>query len=149
MRGCIARPRSAMDDAVLCERIKLIHAESKEIYGSPNIYAEPRDRRVRVERKRVARLMRSAGLRGDSRHRRFVVTTRRDAKQRPAPDLVNREFVADAPNQLWVADMTYIATWSGALYLAIVMDVWSRRIVGWSMSEAMSADIGKRPAKSY
>jgi putative transposase len=136
-----APSQRAMDDALLGERIKLIHAESKEIYGSPNIHAELRDQGVRIGRKRVARLMRSAGLRGVSRHRRFVVTTQRDAKQRPAPDLVNREFVADGPNQLWVADMTYIATWSGALYLAIVVDVWSRRIVGWSMSETMSADI--------
>jgi len=112
-----------MDDAVLSERIRLIHSASGEIYGSPNIHAELRDEGLRVGRKRVARLMRDAGLRGVSRRRRYVVTTQRDAKQRPAPDLVNRQFVAQGPNQLWVADMTYIATWSGPIYLAIVVDV--------------------------
>lgn len=136
-----APSQHAIDDAVLTERIALVHAESDAIYGSPNIHAELHDQGVRVGRKRVARLMRAAGLRGVSRRRRFVVTTRRDPKQRPAPDLVNREFVADGPNQLWVADMTYIATWSGPIYLAIVVDVWSRRIVGWSMGQTMTAEL--------
>ena len=103
------RPPSprALDDAVLTERIRVIHAASDENYGSPNIHAELRDEGTRVGRKRVARLMRQAGLRGVSRRRGFVLTTRRDPKQCPAPDLVNRQFVADAANQLWVADMTY------------------------------------------
>jgi len=136
-----APSQHAIDDAVLTERIALAHAESDANYGSPNIHAELRDQGVRVGRKRVARLMRTAGLHGVSRRRRFVVTTQRDAKQRPAPDRVNREFVADGPNQLWVADMTYIATWSGPIYLAIVVDVWSRRIVGWSMGQTMTADL--------
>ena len=87
---------------------------------------------TRVSRKRVARLMRQAGLRGVSR-RKYVVTTRRQAGRRPAPDLVQRAFTAAGPNQLWVADITYIATWSGFLYLAVVLDAWSRRIVGWAM----------------
>jgi len=136
-----APSKHAMDDAVLSERIRLIHSASGEIYGSPNIHAELRDEGLRVGRKRVARLMRDAGLRGVSRRRRYVVTTQRDAKQRPAPDLVNRQFVAQGPNQLWVADMTYIATWSGPIYLAIVVDVWSRRIVGWSIGETMTAEL--------
>ena len=133
-------PRS-LDDAVLTERIRAIHAASDENYGSPNIHAELRDEGTRVGRKRVARLMRSAGLRGVSRRRGFVVTTERDPKQRPAPDLVNRQFVADAPNQLWVADMTYVPTWAGFIFLAVVLDVWSRRIVGWAIGEQMTADL--------
>ena len=137
------RPPSqrSIDDAVLSERIRVIHAASDEIYGSPNIHAELRDEGTRVGRKRVARLMRRAGLRGVSRRRSFVVTTRRDPKQRPAPDLVNRKFTADGPNQLWVADMTYVPTWAGFIYLAIVLDVWSRRVVGWAIGEQMTADL--------
>jgi putative transposase len=133
-------PRS-LDDAVLTERIRAIHIASDENYGSPNIHAELRDEGTRVGRKRVARLMRAAGLRGVSRRRGLVVTTQRDPKQRPAPDLVNRQFVAEAPNQLWVADMTYVPTWAGFLFLAIVLDVWSRRIVGWAIGETMTADL--------
>jgi len=133
-------PRS-LDDAVLTERIRAIHAASDENYGSPNIHAELRDEGTRVGRKRVARLMRLAGLRGVSRRRSFVVTTQRDSQQRPAPDLVKRQFVADAANQLWVADMTYVPTWAGFIFLAIVLDVWSRRIVGWAIGETMTADL--------
>ena len=130
-----------MADAVLTERIRAIHLASDENYGSPNIHAELRDEGTRVGRKRVARLMRKAGLRGVSRRRGFVLTTRRDPKQRPAPDLVNRKFVADAANQLWVADMTYVPTWAGFIFLATVLDVWSRRIVGWAIGEQMTADL--------
>jgi putative transposase len=137
------RPPSprAMADAVLTERIRAMHVASDENYGSPNIHAELRDEGTRVGRKRVARLMRAAGLRGVSRRRGFVVTTRRDPKQRPAPDLVQRKFVADGPNQLWVADMTYVPTWAGFIYLAMVLDVWSRRVVGWAIGEHMTADL--------
>jgi len=131
----------AMGDAVLSERIRQIHADSDAIYGSPNIHAELREAGTRVGRKRVARLMRQAGLRGVSRRRAFVVTTRRDARQRPAPDLVQRKFEADGPNQLWVADMTYVPTWAGFVYLAVVVDVWSRRIVGWAFGETMTAEL--------
>lgn len=88
---------------------------------------------VRVGRKRVARLLKQAALRGVSR-RKWPVTTVRAAHARPAPDLVQRAFTATGPNQLWVADITYIATWSGTLYLAVVLDVWSRRIIGWAMA---------------
>jgi putative transposase len=137
------RPPSprAMADAVLTERIRAIHLASDENYGSPNIHAELRDEGMRVGRKRVARLMRKAALRGVSRRRGFVLTTRRDPKQRPAPDLVNRKFVANAANQLWVADMTYVPTWAGFIFLATVLDVWSRRIVGWAIGEQMTADL--------
>ena len=130
--------RRALSDAVLTERIRLIHAASDENYGSPNIHAELRDEGTCVSRKRIARLMRVAGLRGTCRRRGFVVTTRRDKKQRPAPDLVNREFIASGPNRLWVADITYVPSWAGFIYLAIVLDVWSRRIVGWAIGEQMT-----------
>jgi putative transposase len=133
--------RRRMEDAVLTERIRCIHAASDEIYGSPNIHAELRDEGVRVGRKRVARLMRLVHLRGVSRRRGFVVTTRRDPAHPKAPDLVKRKFNADGPNQLWVADMTYVPTWAGFLFLAMVLDVWSRRVVGWAISEQMTSDL--------
>ena len=133
--------RRAMEDAVLTERIRQIHVASYGNYGSPNIHAELRDEGTRVGCKRVARLMRKARLRGVSRRRGFVVTTQRDAKQRPAPDLVNRKFAATGPNQMWVADMTYVPTWAGFMYLAMVLDVWSRRVVGWAIAEHMTTDL--------
>jgi putative transposase len=128
-------------DAVMTERIRTIHAESDRTYGMPKVRAELIDEGVRISRKRVARLMRRAAIRGISRRRGFVVTTERDVRRRPAPDLVNRRFVADAANRLWVADMTYVPTWAGFLYLAIVLDVWSRRVIGWSMGEQMTTDL--------
>lgn len=94
-----------------------------------------------ISRQRVARLMRQAGIQGVSKRRGFTVTTRRDKRQAPAGDLVNRRFHASDPNQLWVADMTYVPTWTGFLYLAVVIDVWSRRVVGWAMGERMTADL--------
>jgi putative transposase len=133
--------RRALEDAVLTERIRAIHARSDGIYGSPNIHAELREEGTRVGCKRIARLMRAAHIRGVSRRRGFVVTTQRDPRQRPAPDLVKRQFSASGPNQLWVADMTYVPTWAGFIFLAIVLDVWSRRVVGWSIGEQMSADL--------
>jgi len=93
------------------------------------VHAELADEGARVGAKRVARLMREEGLYGASR-RRFTVTTKRCKDARPAPDLVDRKFVADGPDVLWVADITYVPTWSGFVYLAIVLDAYSRRIVG-------------------
>jgi putative transposase len=129
----------AISDAALIERIGAIHAASHGTYGSPRVHAELAESGLRVSRKRVARLMKAASLAGVSR-RRFVTTTVRDGG-RQAPDLVERAFKAEAPNRLWVADITYIPTWSGFLYLAIVLDVFSRRIVGWSMSLTLHADV--------
>ncbi len=139
----VDRPPSAraIDDAVMVERIRVVHAESDATYGMPRVRAELVDQGARISRKRVARLMRRHGIRGVSRRRGFVVTTRRDESHRPAPDLVNRRFVADGPNQLWVADMTYVPTWAGFIFLAVVLDVWSRRIVGWSIGEQMTAEL--------
>lgn len=85
--------------------------------------------------------MRAAGLRGVSRRRGFTITTERDRRQRPAPDLVRRQFTADAPDQLWVADMTCIPTWAGFVYLAMVLDACSRKVVGWAIGEEMTAQL--------
>ena len=133
--------KRSIEDAVLVERIRSIHADSDATYGMPRVRAELIDQGVKISGKRVARLMRSNGIRGVSRRRGFVVTTRRDERQRPAPDLVKREFTANGPNRLWVADMTYVPTWAGFIYLAVVLDVWSRRIVGWAIGEQMSAEL--------
>ena len=99
----------------------------------PRIHAELLAEGIRVSRKRVARLMQRAGLQGVSRHR-WVCTTVRGQPARPAPDLVQRHFQAEHPNRLWVADVTYIPTWTEFLYLAVVIDVFSRRVVGWAMA---------------
>lgn len=114
-----------------------IYAMSDDTYGRPRIHAELRQLHgISVSRKRVRRLMHQYGLVGVHR-RGFVVTTRRDTDSRPAPDLVDRNFAADVPNKLWVADITYVPTWAGFLYLAVVLDVFSRRIVGWSMATSL------------
>jgi putative transposase len=133
--------RRAIENAVLLERIRTIHADSDATYGMPRVRAELVEQGLKISGKRVARLMRSNAIRGVSRRRGFVVTTQRDQRQRPAPDLVKREFKADGPNQLWVADMTYVPTWAGFIYLAVVLDVWSRRIVGWAIGEQMTAEL--------
>lgn len=130
----------AVSDASLLERISEIHARSYGTYGAPRIHAELAAQGVHVARKRVARLMKMAGLQGVSRRKR-AFTTRRDSTSRPAPDLVNRDFSAKGPNQLWVADITYIPTWAGFLYLAVVIDVWSRRVVGWAMDNHLRTEL--------
>ena len=132
--------RRAQVNARLVDRIRAIHKDSRENYGSPNIHAELVDAGWRVNRKRVARLMRVHGIVGVTR-RRGTSTTRRDRDARPAPDLVERAFTATAPNQLWVADITYIPTWAGFLYLAVVVDVYSRRIVGWAMENHLRTEL--------
>jgi putative transposase len=128
-----ASSRRAQTDETLLAQIRAIHQRSRGTYGAPRIHFELTTQGIRVSRKRVARLMRQAGLQGVSR-RRCVFTTVRDRHARPAPDLVQRNFTAAGRDRLWVADITYIPTWTGFLYLAVVMDVWSRRIVGWSMA---------------
>lgn len=130
---CTRRPSGrTTTDAGLLAKIRRVHAHSGGTYGAPRVHRELRAQGDRIGRKRVARLMRQAALRGVSR-RKWHVTTRRAAGARPAPDLVQRQFVASGPNQLWVADVTYVPTQTGTLYLAVVLDVWSRRIVGWAM----------------
>ena len=136
-RGGSARERS---DEALTARVRAIHAHSRGSYGAPRIQAELAEQGLAVSRKRVARVMRQAGLAGVSR-RKGPRTTRRNAQARPAPDLVEREFHADAPDRLWVADITYVPTLAGFLYLAIVLDVFSRRIVGWSMTGHLRTEL--------
>ena len=136
-RGGSARERS---DEALTARVRAIHEHSRGSYGAPRIQAELAEQGLAVSRKRVARVMRQAGLAGVSR-RKGPRTTRRDAQARPAPDLVEREFHADAPDRLWVADITYVPTLAGFLYLAIVLDVFSRRIVGWSMAGHLRTEL--------
>ena len=123
--------RRARADVELTAQIEAAHHDSRGTYGAPRIQAELIAQGIHVSRKRVARLMRSAGLQGVSR-RKFR-TTVRDATARPAPDLVDRQFTAAGPDRLWVADITYVPTWAGFLYLAIVLDAWSRRVIGWAM----------------
>jgi putative transposase len=136
------RPLSARAraDLGLAARIEAIHRASRGTYGAPRVHAELAAQGIRVGRKRVARLMRAAGLHGVSRRRQFV-TTRRDATAAPAPDLVNRQFRAAGPNQLWVADITYIPTGGGFLFLAVVLDAWSRRVVGWAMASHLRTEL--------
>jgi putative transposase len=107
----------------------------------PRIRAELADVGVVASRKRIARLMQGMRIQGVSRIRAWCVTTERNKRQRPAPDLVKREFVAKDINQLWVADMTYVPTWEGFLYLAVVTDVYSRKVVGWAFGVQMTADL--------
>ena len=149
-----SRPPSqrARADAELGDRIAAIHRDSRGTYGVPRVHAELRYGGTRCSRKRVARLMRLAGLEGVHR-RRAVRTTVRDRAAAPAPDLVNRTFRAPAPDRLWVADITYVPTWAGFLYVAVVVDAFSRVVVGWSMAghlrtelilDALDMAIGRR-----
>jgi putative transposase len=138
----LRRPPSARAraDGELSARIAEIHRRSRATYGAPRIHAELKEQGIRVGCKRVARLMRAAELKGVSR-RNWIITTVRDRAARPAPDLVERNFSAPAPNHLWVADITYIPTWAGFLYLAVVLDAFSRKIVGWAMETYLRTEL--------
>ena len=147
------RPASkrAQANAVLLRQIRTSHAASDGTYGVPRIHAELAAAEVRVSRKRVARLMRAAGIVGVHR-RRWIATTTRTPDRRPAPDLVQRTFRADGPNRLWVADATYIPTWAGFLFLAIVLDVFSRKVTAEDMAlgykQLMRVELAWRQLKS-
>jgi len=137
-----APPGRTLANAALLERIRAVHAESDGTYGRARVCAELRAHGLLVNAKRVAALMRQDGLQGVSRRRGFVVTTQRDkAVSAKTADLVNRAFHAEGPNRLWVADITYVPTWAGFIYLAIVLDVWSRRIVGWAIGEDLRGQL--------
>ena len=127
-------------DALLTEKIRQIHSRSHETYGYPRVHAELRSLGVRCGRRRVARLMRAAGLQGCVRGKKRR-TTRRDPRAAPAADLLRRNFVAGGPNRIWLADITYIPTREGFLYLAFILDTHSRRIVGWSMASHMRTEL--------
>jgi len=145
------RPASAhaVADTVLLKRVRTVHASSRDTYGAPRVHAELRAGGEKHGRKRIARLMRQAGLVGASRRRGGVTTTCRDRDARPAPDLVDRDFTAKTVNELWVADITFVPTATGFLFLAVVLDAWSRKpdaerqseIVGWSMANHLRAEL--------
>ncbi len=130
----------ALADAWLVERITRIHRDSRGTYGARRVHAVLRQQGVRVGRKRVERLMRAQRLSGAVPRKRAKTTIRVDGV-RAAADLVGRDFVPSAPNQLWVADIKYIPTAAGWLYLAAVVDCFSRRVVGWSMREDLRAQL--------
>jgi putative transposase len=148
------------EDERLSAQIIQLHQASRGTYGAPRIHADLAACGVRCGRKRVARLMRAAGIVGCHRRRR-VRTTQREPRALPAPDRVQRRFAAAAPNQLWTADITYVPTWSGFLYLAVVLDVFSRRTqrvpLGWAMADHLRSELvvtalemalwNRRPAK--
>ena len=124
---------------MLTKKIRQIHDNSRGTYGSPRVHAALQAEGIRVGKKRVARLMKEADLRGVSRRKR-PSTTIQEEGARPAPDLVERDFSAEKPDQLWVADITYVPTDRGYLYLSVVLDAFSRRVVGWAMSSAFSTN---------
>jgi putative transposase len=130
-----------LSDAWLIERIKRVHADNRQVYGSRRVTAELRlGHGIVVSRKRVQRLMRASGISGLVTRKRGR-TTIRVPGVRVADDLVKRDFRPDQPDVLWVADITYLRTWEGWLYLAAVQDAYSRRIVGWSMADHMRAEL--------
>jgi len=139
----LTRPEStrARSNRELTAKVKDIHQDSRETYGSPRIHAELRRQGEACGKNRVARVMREAGLRGKCRKRFKPQTTDSKHDFPIAPNLVNREFTAEAPNQLWLSDITYIPTLEGWLYLASIIDVFSRRIIGWAMDDNMRKEL--------
>jgi transposase InsO family protein len=137
------RPLSchAQTDAALSTRIRRVHADSHCTYGAPRIHAELPASGTCVGKKRVARLMRSAGLAGrrPKRFRRTTIPAATPAAQ--PPDLVRRAFRPTAPDRVWVADMTYVRTWEGWLYLAVILDAFSRRVVGWALADHLRTEL--------
>ena len=133
----------AQADALLSEKIARIHRDSRETYGAPRIHFELQTLGVRYAKKRVARLMRQSGLFGCGGRRRKARTTLRSQTERipPAPDLVKRNFTPEAPDRLWVADITYVRTWEGWLYLSFVLDTYSKKVVGWSMANNLRTEL--------
>jgi putative transposase len=137
-----SRPPSerARFDAVLSEKIEMIHRNSRATYGAPRVHAELAAIGIRCSRKRVARLMRRAKLRGCLRGKRMR-TTHRVALQQAAPDLVGRNFASEEPDRLWVADITYVRSKEGFVYLAFILDACSRKVVGWSMATHLRTEL--------
>ena len=132
--------RRAQENATLLEQILILHAWSRQTFGAPRIHTKLVEEGIQVGHNRVARLMRRAGIQGVTRRKRRA-TTRRNPEAQPADDLVDRKFTRTAPNQLWVADITYIPTGGGVLYLAVVVDAFSRRVVGWAMAARMKTQL--------
>jgi putative transposase len=133
-----AESRQAAANRALAEQIRAIHTHSRGTYGVRRVHAALRARNIRCGKQRVARLMRSQGLQGKARARRRPRTTVSDPTRSPAANVLNREFHADQPNHKWLADITYLDTQEGFLYLAGVLDIFSRRVVGWAMADHMA-----------
>ena len=132
--------RRSLESERLGGLVEQIHEESRQNYGVPRVHAELRSRGERCGRSRVARLMRELGLSGRTR-RRYRTTTKADPQNPVAPNLLERDFSAESRDQVWVGDITYIWTLEGWLYLAVLVDLYSRMVVGWAMSERMPVDL--------
>jgi putative transposase len=135
------RPKRAQQDVQLCEEILRVWKANFSVYGAKKVWQQLNREGITVARCTIERLMRRLGLRGAIRGGAFKVTTRADEKDKRPPDLVERKFRATRPNELWVADFTYVATWAGFVYVAFVIDVFSRAIVGWRASRSMRSDL--------
>lgn len=135
------RPRRVRQDEVLTEHVHRVWQENQEVYGVRKVWKQLRREGHPVARCTVARLMHRAGLRGAVRGRAFKKTTCPDTAAVRPPDLVTRRFVAGRPNELWVADLTYVSTWRSFAYVAFVIDVFARRIVGWRVSSSLRSDL--------
>ena len=141
LRDPALRPYREKRDEELRAEISRVWDENFEVYGAVKIWRQLRREKRYVARCTVERLMRQLGLRGAVRGPAFKITTRPDTASPRPPDLVDRQFVASRPNQLWVADLTYVATWAGFVYVAFVIDVFSRAIVGWRVSSSLRSDL--------
>jgi transposase InsO family protein len=135
------RPPRVRQDEILTDQVRRVWRENQEVYGVRKVWKQLDREGHPVARCTVARLMRHAGLRGAIRGRKFKVTTIPDTAAPRPPDLVTRRFAAARPNELWVADLTYVATWRGFAYVAFVIDVFARRIVGWRVSSSLRSDL--------
>jgi putative transposase len=133
--------RGVRQDEVLTDQVRRVWRENHEVYGVRKVWKQLRREGHPVARCTVARLMHRAGLRGAERGRKFKKTTSPDTAAPRPPDLVTRQFAAGRPNELWVADLTYVATWRGCAYVAFVIDVFARRIVGWRVSNSLRSDL--------
>lgn len=136
------RPKSKakLEDEKIVEQIKVFHCGSRCTYGSPRIHKDFKAKGMKVGKNRIARLMQKEGIKGKCK-RRFKNTTQSKHNRRVAENHLNQQFQATTPNQKWVSDLTYIWTWEGWLYLAIVLDLYSRAVVGWAMSHSMTDDL--------
>jgi putative transposase len=132
-----------MANRELVKEIKIVYHDSHGTYGSPRVYRALQSRGVACSENRVARLMRLSGLRA-RQTKRYRVTTKRNKRHSVAPNLLKRDFTAERPDQIWLGDITYIPTAEGWLYLAVIMDLYTRRIVGWAMADRMTSDLTKR-----
>jgi len=134
------RDRRGHSATTSCAAIQRVWDEHEQVYGPRKVWRQLRRERIEVARCTVERLMRSLGLRGTSRGRAWKITTQPESATRRPADLVDRQFTATRPNQLWIADFTYVATWRGFVYVAFVIDVFARRIVGWRVSASLATD---------